>query len=1562
LPAPGVMVHLSPAFNPPILKGIKVHLNNPFKFDFILDKGDSQLSNDALKGESRKLIKYFLASLTIPEKDLWVNLSPYEKDRIIPNSFGLTEMGRDLLAEDYMLKQITASLIYPEGEVGKKFWKRIYEEAAKKYGTTNIPVNTFNKVWIVAEKAVVYENAKIGAAYVVESKLKVMLEQDYLSLAKHEGIQSLTAGRVDRHSQLLVIPAKATTYSGAPPKAVAGIQNKNGINALGSQVVREIIIPELTKEVNENKNFAQLRQVYNSLILATWYKKKIKDSILEQVYADKNKVAGVNINDPREKEKIFQKYLRAFKKGVFNYIKDDIDPVTQEATPRKYFSGGMLLVPSRAILIMTDQALVADIRPKLGRDFDVQVGIDKTSSIKKTDWAMLQNGNGPQSGQRVKDGGELSEPRTKIDIPDQLAIEALKTFFTFEGFTDDCLMDPDWGYYPTNVKFGDIQSGADFWTYPLLMSPFFGAGVVEQIFRMWQGMKQSGTITDNESFTIVESGAGGGYLARDILAHAKSKAISDGEHSEWAQFYRVLDYKIVERSRKLRKMQRETAHEYLDKLQIVKGDVGNLSEVIPHGPIKGIILENDVLSATAVHKVRLKKDGSAAVAVVIPTLRQNNLIHMREIGLITIEDEKVLLEESSTLQSQFNLPTETGLFYLPKEEYLRLKEKMASLNEPDRYRDLNTRFGFIEGYVNAGNVPVVAQYIRDHAAEIARRLNQSRRSSGFIYVNQKAENYYQHAAQILQAGYVFSIETGFDTGYLIRLGMHLGDNLSFINSASHSQFRTLRAGKNLSEPYDAPGSFDITVDQDFTHLSTVGERNGLKLVYVNHEGKIFSGGSFHFDPDQENVVETVKNTLENGGYQGDPKTMAKELVSSFVFDGGSSLWGGFKIFLMQKEGTDDAYTYPDSENLRGGYVVQNLVLDGAEEQIKKQLLERLSIDGAIKAGDRAMDSEIDKEIFTHYPSKLAQWMDEWRNDPQKGWLYASGIIRGIKAGWLDEEDAKRIVASLKTKTDEDAYTAVLIQVLKKGWQVDFHQATEGLDIEHLSRVKLEEMVIKGHISLNEFLEDGISLDLIIEAAKKAMSMGQRIDVGAVLEKLKPMDADVVELTRLVVRKAYETHQDFNFLSGSQHGSDGYFEHFRFYLDSRKDLRRKFSAIELMRIENGPIPYGKFEQQEHLHAFVKFIESGKLSEKMFQEILENELYLPAKEKLLVLGRALLDYGKESDWTKNIWEEMGLIIKKKEYQGILKRPGYWLAKSLMSLEGGEFYPDRVKRLCEMAKLGNKEAIFAVLVLFAENGRCRRFVFLPVDKDDLEVDGELLEVLLPCLEELLHSMGDGPETRAEAEYFWGGLLRGLSLVVESHKMLMLDQIENWDTQHNGLLFEILAQGFEEFPDKKLEYLLRQANEWYGDRDLDEAAEEEEEEEGPAAIENELFGSGAYVSVKKVTSSSSFPEDLILLVEYLKAAAVPHDFAMSGSTMKARTPHGKQLEEGGIDLSPTNKVLQTQNSGIRIKFHIDQAQLAQWEQAPGVMIGDLTIQPLKSLSGFLGLPDNQSIHQILI
>ena len=307
LPQPGIRVNLSSAFMPPLLKGVKVYPDNPFKLDFILDKGDSAPSTEDLKTESTRLIKYFLASITVPEKDLWVNLSPYEKDRIVPDAFGVTEMGRDLLAQDYMLKQITASVIYPEEKIGKEFWDKVYAEARKRYGSTDVPIDTFNKVWIVPEKAVVYENK--DSAYVVESRLKVLLEEDYLALEK--GVAGQSGGE----------KAKET-------------------NKLGSEIVREIVIPILEKEVNEGKNFAQLRQVYESLILAIWFKDRIKESIFGKAYVDQEKTGGVDIADKAAKDKIWAQYVVAFKKGAYNYIKEDYDPVAEEVVARKYFSGG----------------------------------------------------------------------------------------------------------------------------------------------------------------------------------------------------------------------------------------------------------------------------------------------------------------------------------------------------------------------------------------------------------------------------------------------------------------------------------------------------------------------------------------------------------------------------------------------------------------------------------------------------------------------------------------------------------------------------------------------------------------------------------------------------------------------------------------------------------------------------------------------------------------------------------------------------------------------------------------------------------------------------------------------------------------------------------------------------------------------------------------------------------------------------------------------------------------------------------------------------------------------
>jgi phosphoglucomutase len=350
LPPPGTMVTMTPAYIPAIIKGITIDPQNPLHFNFIIDTGDSKLQGEELATESRRLIKYFLATLTTPERDLWVNLSPYEKDRIIPEAFGVTEMGRDLLAQDYILKQLTASLMYPEKELGQTFWDKVYAKAQSLYGKTDIPVDTFNKVWIVPETASLYEQG--NTVLIVESHLKVMLEEDYIALQNAAG----EAGSLD---------------------AIRGYEKSD--SKVASEVIRDLIIPEIEKEVNTGKTFAKLRQIYNSMILATWYKTNLRESLLGQVYVDKNKIAGVDIEDRTEKDKIYEQYLQAFKTGVYNYIKEEYDPETQEVIPKKYFSGGMKFGGqiSTVVRSFNQNNVTPQVRQKVVESMD-KSGIDAT--------------------------------------------------------------------------------------------------------------------------------------------------------------------------------------------------------------------------------------------------------------------------------------------------------------------------------------------------------------------------------------------------------------------------------------------------------------------------------------------------------------------------------------------------------------------------------------------------------------------------------------------------------------------------------------------------------------------------------------------------------------------------------------------------------------------------------------------------------------------------------------------------------------------------------------------------------------------------------------------------------------------------------------------------------------------------------------------------------------------------------------------------------------------------------------------------------------------------------
>jgi hypothetical protein len=109
---------------------------------------------------------------------------------------------------------------------------------------------------------------------------------------------------------------------------------------------------------------------------------------------------GLNVkatqrNEPNDVEVIYQRYLQAFKKGVFNYIKKEMplgsDSKKQGILPRKYFSGGLNMNMAMMSFISSPGKL-PDTAMQIGVDIEPQKeGIFLNSMIgggsMKNDWA-----------------------------------------------------------------------------------------------------------------------------------------------------------------------------------------------------------------------------------------------------------------------------------------------------------------------------------------------------------------------------------------------------------------------------------------------------------------------------------------------------------------------------------------------------------------------------------------------------------------------------------------------------------------------------------------------------------------------------------------------------------------------------------------------------------------------------------------------------------------------------------------------------------------------------------------------------------------------------------------------------------------------------------------------------------------------------------------------------------------------------------------------------------------------------------------------------------------------
>jgi SAM-dependent MidA family methyltransferase len=209
---------------------------------------------------------------------------------------------------------------------------------------------------------------------------------------------------------------------------------------------------------------------------------------------------------------------------------------------------------------------------------------------------------------------------------------AVKDYFpSFLDYQDLVLFHPKFGYYSS----GRVSFSADYQTYPIVLAPYFGQMIAEQIYRMWDGMRQAGTLGPAERFTIAEFGAGDGALAEQILNYLEQKP---GAEPRWREFVAQVVYICYDRSPALSLSQSARNARFGKQFEAHEADATDPTPAIAQGSLKGVVLSNELPDAFSVHKVILSTTGAAEVAFVVPSLSLkawNKLRHYEEITIST---------------------------------------------------------------------------------------------------------------------------------------------------------------------------------------------------------------------------------------------------------------------------------------------------------------------------------------------------------------------------------------------------------------------------------------------------------------------------------------------------------------------------------------------------------------------------------------------------------------------------------------------------------------------------------------------------------------------------------------------------------------------------------------------------------------------------------------------------------------------------------------------------------------------------------------------------------------
>jgi len=368
----------------------------------------------------------------------------------------------------------------------------------------------------------------------------------------------------------------------------------------------------------------------------------------------------------------------------------------------------------------------------------------------------------------------------------------------FSRYMELCLYDPERGYYSRDVerfgKAGDFYTSSD-------VHAVFGRLLARQFEEIWRALGSP------EQIEVLELGPGRGLFARDVL---------DWSEKKFPEFFRALQYSLVERSAALRERLRSTLSRHFESgkaslLQRLKppgcpGLIGTAKAVPSHDDptVQMRLSERSGKGTTSILPQRI---GEGTTPAVPQPIREGTTLE-------ACPERSRRVPQGSDLQRA--LAPDAPIIIFANEFFDALPVEVLSPKGELRIAIRDGRL--IETWAPASSEEL----------EFLDRYSVHPENEERVEVPLQTQSYMSEIAAALKHGIIIITDYGYSREEQLA-GRHRGTLMAF------------REHSATANPYEAPGEQDITAHVNFTALAAAAERNGMQVQPLLTQSQFLMG-------------------------------------------------------------------------------------------------------------------------------------------------------------------------------------------------------------------------------------------------------------------------------------------------------------------------------------------------------------------------------------------------------------------------------------------------------------------------------------------------------------------------------------------------------------------------------------------------------------------------------------------------------------------------------------------------------------------------------------------------